>query len=1105
MNWAPKNEKNRKFIYLLLTVLLFFSIYGLRIYVTKQNDTKHIYAGFQKTINETEHEVKNAVELLSRKFDTNLIKDTFWKTGLQEKRRGNNNGISFFIFEQDSLIFWSDNKIILPADFFRQCAAGNFVLKLKNGWYGFHCKKSGSFLFIGSYLIKNEYTFQNEYLKNEFSSRFNFPEIVSIIKEPGQYPIRSDDHTYLFSLNFGQGHGNPISGSDLQKVYEQQSILSGLFFVLFMLTALFLMRFIYLVYTEIYWFANRKKLFIIAFCTDVLILRVIQFYFRFPSEVYNSELFGPSWYSSSVILPSLGDFTINSIIVFVMALLFFKNWPSKSAAGDNRPGRRIIGDSITIFIFLLFFQTVGYFITDLVINSAIPLNLQNISGLMPESGYGLLIISAILFSFWLISVRIFNDFLRVAENTKWLILSTGIAIILNSLIFLAFRWKMNYFVILFFIIYFAAFWYIKTRKRMIFKVQDLLFFLCFYAVFATFILNRANNQKEDEKLNLLAVTLATRRNPVTEVLYEQLEHKLRTDSLLRRNFQPLYGGARLNPDSLIVYMKGQYFKDYWRKYNIQVTLCDTMKDLRIQPQGYLINCNAYFNGIIRNYGEETVLPNLIFLDYGFGKEYYLAILTGKDFGIAGAGKQTIFIELNLKNAYPDPGYPGLLMDNTRMDLPNLSDYSYGLFQNGRLVHAVGSYNYKIELDQYKAFSKSKPAFSEDQMIHYQYHVNNSTSLLISKKEDTFLTVIAPFSYFFILFAILTLLGAGIMNFSKNLNITRYSLRNRLHISLIGILVVALLAIGIVQIINIISINSKKNTDNLREKAYSVMVEVQHKYSTAKETSDIPKSELEDFLIKLSNVFFTDINFYNVHGELISSSRPQIFDEGLVSQRMNPAAYQKLIIDNKSIVIHHESIGSMLFSSAYLPFYNDQNDLLGYINLPYFSRQDELKKEISAFLVTFINIYILLILFGVLITILISNYITAPLALLAEKMSRLRLGRVNEKIFWNQRDEIGQLVTEYNRMIDELGRNAEMFAQSERESAWREMAKQVAHEIKNPLTPMKLGVQYLQKAWNDKAPDWDQRLARFTAVLVEQIDTLSAIASDFSDLPRCRRL
>jgi two-component system, NtrC family, nitrogen regulation sensor histidine kinase NtrY len=144
---------------------------------------------------------------------------------------------------------------------------------------------------------------------------------------------------------------------------------------------------------------------------------------------------------------------------------------------------------------------------------------------------------------------------------------------------------------------------------------------------------------------------------------------------------------------------------------------------------------------------------------------------------------------------------------------------------------------------------------------------------------------------------------------------------------------------------------------------------------------------------------------------------------------------------------------------------------------------------------------LLFLFGLFITILISNYITAPLSLLAEKMSRLRLGGVNDKIFWNQRDEIGQLVAEYNRMIDELERSAGMLARSERESAWREMARQVAHEIKNPLTPMKLSAQYLQKAWNDKAPDWDQRLARFTTTLVEQINALSAIASDFSDFAK----
>jgi nitrogen fixation/metabolism regulation signal transduction histidine kinase len=122
-------------------------------------------------------------------------------------------------------------------------------------------------------------------------------------------------------------------------------------------------------------------------------------------------------------------------------------------------------------------------------------------------------------------------------------------------------------------------------------------------------------------------------------------------------------------------------------------------------------------------------------------------------------------------------------------------------------------------------------------------------------------------------------------------------------------------------------------------------------------------------------------------------------------------------------------------------------------------------------------------------------------MLSEKMSRLRLGLVNDKIEWKQDDEIGQLVLEYNRMIDELGRSAEVLARSEREGAWREMARQVAHEIKNPLTPMKLSAQHLQKAWIEKAPDMDERLGRFTRTLIEQIDTLSVIASDFSSFAK----
>ncbi len=1081
-----KNIQNLGLPYLFVAFLLFLSVFGLRFFFNIQNEPKTISRNFQRSILQTEERAKKSVELLSSRFvggfNNNLAVNNSQVQKMMEE------GIFLFVFKKDSLLYWNNNKIILPEKFGRQLADISTVEKLKNGWYGFTGKKSGQYYFLGCYLIKSEFPFQNDFLKNKFSPQFNCPEAVLIDKNNIGFPVFSGDGSYLLSLNFS-GYSGTLPFPPL------------LYFFLFVTGSLCLFFFIYRLYHYFPWFDDRRNLMVLFYVTDLLLLRVFQYWLKFPQELTQSELFSPGLYSSTAILPSLGDFSLNVILLFVISLVISRNVSINHPEKFQAKARSLILNSSSIFFVLFFFHFVGFIISDLVINSSLSLNLQDISGLTYESGYGLFIVAIMLFSFWLISTRVFNDIISTAVQQKFLVLYAGIAGILYYLICLTFIGQIDYIILLFFYFYLVSYWYIKSKSRTIFSVHNLLFFLCFYAVFATIELNRSNNQKKEEKLKLLAVKLSTRRNPVTEVRYEQLERKLLSDTVVKGFIKPLPNGSRIRQDSLMIYLKERYFNDYWKKYDIQITVCDSIKELRIQPQGYLINCGTYFHGIVKDYGEPTQLPNLFFLDYGFGKEYYLAILSEGNSNQRTSFRPSLILEFNLLNSYPDPGYPGLLMDNTRIDLPNLSDYSYGLFQHGRLVHSVGSYNYRMELGQYKSFSTKHPFFPDDQMVHYQYTIDRTNLLLISKNEENFLTLISPFPYLFVFFTVIALLVSVLIYYPRNPHIIPASLRNRLHLSLIGVLVVTFIVIGIVQIINIININSKKNIANLREKAYSVQVEVQHRYSALRAIEDVPKSELEDFLIKLSNVFFTDINFYDTQGIVLASSRRQIFDEGLVSGRMNPDAYVKLIIEKGSAFIHNESIGSMHFSSAYLPLYNEQNRLLGYINLPYFSRQDEMKKEISTFLVTFVNIYILLILFGVFITILISNYITAPLAILSEKMSRLRLGLVNDKIEWKQDDEIGQLVLEYNRMIDELGRSAEVLARSEREGAWREMARQVAHEIKNPLTPMKLSAQHLQKAWIEKAPDMDERLARFTRTLIEQIDTLSAIASDFSSFAK----
>lgn len=157
----------------------------------------------------------------------------------------------------------------------------------------------------------------------------------------------------------------------------------------------------------------------------------------------------------------------------------------------------------------------------------------------------------------------------------------------------------------------------------------------------------------------------------------------------------------------------------------------------------------------------------------------------------------------------------------------------------------------------------------------------------------------------------------------------------------------------------------------------------------------------------------------------------------------------------------------------------------------------MQEEIANFLVTIINLNAFIFLIAGIIALFITNRITRSFSFISEKMKAVNLGRVNEAIDWKRGDEIGELVKEYNKMVAKLDASAVALAKSEREGAWREMARQVAHEIKNPLTPMKLSLQYLQKSIAHKADNVEELTANVVATLVEQIEHLNHIAGEFS--------
>jgi nitrogen fixation/metabolism regulation signal transduction histidine kinase len=222
--------------------------------------------------------------------------------------------------------------------------------------------------------------------------------------------------------------------------------------------------------------------------------------------------------------------------------------------------------------------------------------------------------------------------------------------------------------------------------------------------------------------------------------------------------------------------------------------------------------------------------------------------------------------------------------------------------------------------------------------------------------------------------------------------------------------------------------------------------------------------------------------------------------------MHPAAYQALVHELRSFFVQEERIGEATFRTAYRPLVSDRGAVLGYLAVPYFARQAEVEEQRAAGYVAVVNLLVVLLLLSIVAAALIATWTTRPLALLRRGLERIQLGARNEPIAYNGQDELGELVRVYNRKVEELRASAEKLARSERESAWREMARQVAHEIKNPLTPMKLRIQLFQHSWDPAAPDAKEKLDKLSTGLVEQIDALSGVAtafSQFAQMPEAR--
>ena len=333
----------------------------------------------------------------------------------------------------------------------------------------------------------------------------------------------------------------------------------------------------------------------------------------------------------------------------------------------------------------------------------------------------------------------------------------------------------------------------------------------------------------------------------------------------------------------------------------------------------------------------------------------------------------------------------------------------------------------------------------------------------------------------------------------------FSLRTRLFVTMFLLILVASVVIA-----SVTAFRYKKEAElyhkkRLERKEMSIKQNIDYvlrRTTYPVTTENIPLIFKEnDRIYELSEIHRMPLIVYDLKGELLIKSNESFVRDtvkqgipDLVISEMNNSPEKRYIVNYERGREHYQASYSYLTDAKFKP--------LAILNLPYLQNNDTLKKDIRAFIENLIKVYLFMLLLCVGLAYFLSNYITRSVTSISDKINETRIGKQNKKIEAdNVSKEISVLVSAYNSMIDQLQESAVKLAVSERENAWREMAKQVAHEIKNPLTPMRLTVQSFERRFNPEDPNIKEKLSEYSDTLIQQIDTMSSIASAFSNFAK----
>lgn len=989
------------------------------------------------------------------------------------------NEVAFHVYKGDSLLFWSSDVVGDQCNIDFDLGKNTF-LRVDNACMVAMQTFYREYRCVALIKIKEIFSQRQTSKWNTFAESFDLPGnvVLSEVQQDGFIPIFSDSGNYLFSI-------------------QQTPLYEGNLF-LFFLSVIFWV----LGVACLYGFADRllrwsemdtpKKRLILW--TGIIVFFPVMLYvflgLRFPPVLF--QRFSDSLSYSSILAPTAEHLFVYAVFFAGFLTLLRRNLdlPQRIVEVNSRVGTFFRTLFCKMFVFIAFSILYVYYIS-LVYDSNVNLAVPSIQEVNKMS-----VCAVLLMMLWLYllyeCIGKYKVMYASRKNVRMILASHAVLTVLTLVGFAYFGSVVDVCLLLLFslvVLYEEIGDLYFTMNRFLRTVIASFVLINFIVVLAYWHSEQKCTEEYGKMAKDVALNNSVREDPIAEIVLKDYDPYIKADTVLRG----LVNSSVPMRDSVVLsHMCNTYLRVFKDLYNMRV---------QVSPKEHP-SFHVWRTGLGSVTYDSLPVIGKSFRELEKDSHFYACMdeaFSITFLGVFPMGNNVLYVKF----------YPKLTREIHGLATPRRNkndigvEYSMAKYCGSALCYSDGIFRYPVNSNWIPVplvSEEVEPSFTMEVngYTHYVYYLkDNDVYAITSVPERQSYVYVIFVTFLFSVYLFVAVCYFFYNNAKKRKEDGKRSFVASMQTAFILPMVASFFILSAVTFPFFSEQYEKTHHSDMRDKSYVAQHNLQNLLGFSTKLTDSQKT-LDEFVCSVSDFYQMDVSLYDREGRLFSCSRPIVTSRDVMRLNlMNP----RMKFEGKDELYVLEKYGKMDCYSNYVGVYNNRNERVGYLRLTSIWSYYRVKTQLFNIMVVIVDIYLFVMVFSIIMIWLLNKRTVKPLTLLTQRFAQVRLTGENSKIEYDTKDELGDLVRQYNKMVGQLEDNAKKLVESERDFAWRDMARRIAHEIKNPLTPMKLCVQQCQRKKVNGSADFDSYFDKSCNVLIEQIDTLAEIASSFSSFAK----